>query len=75
MPIYFIYTLQHAIYLATPIKSQIKLQRQRNLNDVIRRLNEAQDLIKQWRIFMKVPKNVPMSSLIVGKENLCEMLE
>ena len=75
MSIYSIYTLQHAIYLATPIESQIKLQCQRNLYDVIQRLNEIQYLIKQWRILMKVPKNVPMSSLIVGKENLCEMLE
>lgn len=41
------YTLQHAIYLATQIKLQIESQCQRNFDDVIKILDEVQDLIKQ----------------------------
>lgn len=47
MPTYTIYNLQHVIYLATQIESQIETHYQRNLDDVIKRLDEIKDLIKE----------------------------
>lgn len=75
MPIYTIYNLQHAIHLAKKIESQIKSQRQRNFDDVIKKLDEIQNLSKKWRVTMKVPKDVPMSSLIVKEEDSHELPE
>lgn len=75
MPIYTIYNLQHAIHLAKKIESQIKSQRQRNFDDVIKKLDEIQNLSKKWRVTMKVPKDVPMSSPIVKEEDSHELPE
>ena len=69
MRTYTIYNLQHLIYLATQIELQIETQYQGNLDDVIKRLDEIKDLIKQWHVSMKVPKVIPMSSLIVKEED------
>lgn len=71
MPTYIVYTLQHAIYLAKQIESQIKLQRQRNFDDVIKRFNEIQSLIKEWHVSIIVSKDALMSSTIVEEENSC----
>lgn len=56
MPTYTTYVLQYAIYLAKQIELQIEWQRQRNFDDVIKRLDKIRDLIKEWRVSMKVPK-------------------
>ena len=47
MPTYIIYNLQHAIHLAKQIESQIESQQQRNFDDVIKKLDEVQNLIKE----------------------------
>ena len=72
---YTIYNLQHLIYLATQIELQIETQYQKNLDDVIKRLDEIKDLIKQWHVSMKVPKIIPMSLLIVEEKDSYEILE
>lgn len=47
MPTYTIYNLQRAIHLAKQIESQIESQQQRNFDDVIKKLDEVQNLIKE----------------------------
>lgn len=75
MPTYIIYTLQHVIHLAKQIKLQTESQWQRNFDYVIKKLDEVQDLINEWCVSIKVPKNVQMSSLIVEEEDSREMSE
>ena len=75
MPTYTIYKLQHAIYLAKQIKSQIESQQRRNFDNVIKKLGKVEDLIKEWRVSEKVLRDVPLRSPIVEEEDSREIPE